>query len=49
MAMSWRSITTVAVAILLFYALYNKGDVKAAFKTPLLEFSLDAKDKSAGK
>jgi hypothetical protein len=31
------------VALVLIYALYRKGDVKAAFKTPLIEFSLDTK------
>jgi hypothetical protein len=36
----------IAVGLLLAYALYSKGDVKAAFKTPFMEFSLDAHDRA---
>ena len=35
--------STCVLAIVLLYALYRKGDVKAGFKTPLIEFSLDTK------
>jgi hypothetical protein len=37
---------TVLVVLLVAYALFSKGDVKAGFKTPILEFSLDAHDKA---
>lgn len=35
------------IAAILLYALYRKGDVRAAFKLPFVEFSLDAKDRNA--
>jgi hypothetical protein len=35
------------IAAILFYALYRKGDVKAAFRLPFVEFSLEAKDRGA--
>jgi len=35
------------IAAILLYALHRKGDVKAAFKLPFVEFSLDAKDRKA--
>lgn len=40
-------VATVLVHIVLFYALYCKGDVKAAFKFLGVEFSLETKDKIA--
>jgi hypothetical protein len=36
-------LSTCVLAIVLLYALYRKGDVKAGLKTPLIEFSLDTK------
>jgi hypothetical protein len=38
-------VATLVVAVILIFALYRKGDVKAAFKTPLIEFSIDAKER----
>jgi hypothetical protein len=40
-------LATVLIHIVLFYALYCKGDVKAAFKFMGVEFSLETKDKAA--
>jgi hypothetical protein len=41
-----KTILAVCLATaILIYALYRKDDVKAGFKTPLIEFSLDAKDR----
>jgi hypothetical protein len=37
----------VLLSIVLFYALYRKGDVKAVFKFFGVEFSLETKDKIA--
>jgi hypothetical protein len=45
MKIRFSLIATLVAAIILCYALYRKGDVKANFKTPLIEFTLDAKDK----
>jgi len=42
-------ISICVLALVILYALYRKGDVKAAFKTPLIEFSLDAKASSTTK
>jgi hypothetical protein len=36
-------LSTCVLALVLIYALYRKGDVKAGFKTPIIEFSLDTK------
>jgi hypothetical protein len=35
------------IAAVLLYALHRKGDVRADFKLPFVEFSLDAKDRNA--
>jgi len=36
------------IITVVIYALYRKGDVKAAFKVPFVEFTLDAKDRQGG-
>lgn len=46
MKIRFSLLATLVAATVLFYALYHKGDVKANSKTPILEFSIDAKDKS---
>jgi hypothetical protein len=40
-------VATVLLNIVLIYALYRKGDVKAEFKFLGVEFSLETKDKIA--
>lgn len=44
MKLRFSLVATVVVAVVLLYALYRKGDVKAAFKTPVIEFSIETKD-----
>lgn len=34
------------ICVLIAFALYRKGDVKAMFKVPFLAFTLEAKDKT---
>jgi len=41
-------VATIFVGTIVLYALYRKGDVRAAFKVLGVEFSIDAKDKVAG-
>lgn len=39
----------LVVCSVIVFALWRKGDVKAAFKLAFLSFTLEAKDKKAGK
>ncbi len=40
-------VAIVFIAAIVMYALRSKGDVKAAFKIPFVEFSLETKDKNS--
>ena len=38
-------VATILIGAIVLYALYRKDDVKAAFKVPLVEFSLETSDR----
>jgi len=45
MKLRFSLVATIVAAAVLIYALYRKGDVKAAFKSPVIEFSIETKDR----
>jgi hypothetical protein len=46
MSIRLRVLAMLVIGAVLMYALYRKGDVKARFKVPFVEFSIETKDKS---
>lgn len=44
MKLRFSLVAAVVVAVVLIFALYRKGDVKAMFKIPGIEFSIETKD-----